>query len=281
MITLLIIHIILFSSYYFYWKNYISDPTLNTIPNISNIVERLTYLIKNPVGSGLFIFLLILIPILLISVFSKINFLLIIIVATPNLIFNVGGAELNGYITHYHSLYVGFAIAGVLNSFENFSSKPRNYTLRLYLISSIFISLFSSFFYYGSYGSLVRNLSSSIGIEYASNLNSINQERFILEDEQKNILNTKSTYTIPDGLFPTFISKNLFNIHMFPVNLGKSDYVITEYSLENNLPALQPWIYTEKETLENVQLCLQKRLDKEYKFLFQKDSYFVYKKLIN
>jgi hypothetical protein len=280
-IALLIIHIIIFSSYYFYWKNYISDPSLNTIPNITNIIERLTNLIKNPVDSGLLIFLLILIPILLMSVFSKVNFLLIVIVAAPNLIFNVGGAELNGYITHYHSLYVGFAIAGVLNSFEKFNLKPRKYTLRLYLISSIFISLFSSFFYYGSYGSFVRNLSSTTGIEYLFDLPRINQDRFILEDDQKSILNPKSTYTIPDGLFPTFIDKNLFNIHMFPVNLGKSDYVITEYSLENNLPALQPWIYPEKKTLEKVQLCLQERLDREYKFLFQKDSYFVYKKLFD
>lgn len=280
-IALLIIHIIIFSSYYFYWKNYISDPSLNTIPNITNIIERLTNLIKNPVDSGLLIFLLILIPILLMSVFSKVNFLLIVIVAAPNLIFNVGGAELNGYITHYHSLYVGFAIAGVLNSFEKFNLKPRKYTLRLYLISSIFISLCSSFFYYGSYGSFVRNLSSTTGIEYLFDLPRINQDRFILEDDQKSIFNPKSTYTIPDGLFPTFIDKNLFNIHMFPVNLGKSDYVITEYSLENNLPALQPWIYPEKKTLEKVQLCLQERLDREYKFLFQKDSYFVYKKLFN
>ena len=280
-IILVSVHFVLFTTYYLYWKNYVSDPSLNTIPNVSNVMDRLSYLINNPVASGLFVFLLVLTPILLMSVYSKINLILTIIVAFPNIIFNIGGAELNGYITHYHSLYTGFAIAGVLNSFEKFNMKPRKFISQLFLIITISISIMSSYFYYGSSGSLIRNLSSSSGIENLSNATRINQDPFILGDEYKRILNTSSTYTISDSLFPSFISKNIYNIHMFPVNLGKSDYVITELSLDNNLPAIQPWIYPDKKVRENVQICIQSRLDNEYKFLFQKDNYFIYEKSFN
>lgn len=280
-IILALVHFVSFSTYYLYWKNYVSDPSLNTIPNFSNIIDRLSYLINNPVASGLFIFLLVLTPILLMSIYSKVSFILTVIVAFPNIIFNVGGAELNGYSTHYHSLYAGFAIAGVLNSFEKFNMKSRKFISQLFLITTISISIMSSYFYYGSPGSLIRNLSYSSGIENLTNETRINQDVFILGDEYQGVLNTSSTYTISDSLFPSFISKNIYNIHMFPVNLGKSDYVITELSLDNSLPAIQPWIYPDKKVRESVQICIQSRLDNEYEFLFQKGNYFIYKKLFN
>ena len=117
------------------WKTYFADPSLNLIPDIPTIISRLQYLTLNFTSSGLLTFVYTLIPMFLLNLFSRINFVLALIVALPNLIFNVGGAELTGFSTHYHSLYVGFMIAGLFNSFHKlFSNQNNSYYNMLRLI---------------------------------------------------------------------------------------------------------------------------------------------------
>lgn len=150
-IRILILHLIIFSTYYLAWKIFFSDPTLNTIPNIDSILTRMLFLMSNFESSGLLTFALMITPLLLVNFFSRINFVLSLFLILPNLIFNVGGAELTGFSTHYHSLYIGFIIAGLFNSLYRIFIIPNNKLSKIVYVFLILFSISLSLKYYNSW----------------------------------------------------------------------------------------------------------------------------------
>jgi hypothetical protein len=277
-LIILSFHLVLYTTYYFMWKTYFADPSLNIIPDIPTIISRLQYLTLNFTSSGLLTFVYTLIPMLLLNLFSRINFVLALIVALPNLIFNVGGAELTGFSTHYHSLYVGFMLAGLFNSFHKlFANQNKSYS-KIAFGFLIIISLCSSLYYYNSLGSLKRNIESSLGIESLRTRSEIeitlSQRDLILNEFDKN-----ASYSIAEGLFPGFVEKESANLSIFPLNLGEAEYAIIDIDSTNGLPYLYPWVFPDPIKRYETQLCLQNRLETEYNFLNNFNNYHVYQKI--
>ena len=276
-LIILSFHFVLYTTYYLMWKTFFADPSLNIIPDIPTILTRLQYLTLNFTSSGLLTFVYTLIPMLLLNLFSRINFVLALIVALPNLIFNLGGAELTGFSTHYHSLYIGFMIAGLFNSFHKlFSNQNRPYS-KIAFGFLIIISLCSSLYYYNSLGSLKRNLESSLGIESLRTRSEIestlSQRKLILNEFDKN-----ASYAITEGLFPSFVENETENLTISPLNLGQADYAIIDVDSTNGLPYLYPWVFPDPVKRYKTQLCLQNRLETEYNYLKNFNNFYIYQR---
>jgi hypothetical protein len=83
-------------------------------------MNRFDYLIFENQESFIFPFLSFTIPIILITfIYSKSLGGLSLFLILPNMLIGIGGAELNGFFTHYHSLYAGSMWAFLILALDN------------------------------------------------------------------------------------------------------------------------------------------------------------------
>lgn len=94
-----------------------------------------------------------------------------------------------------------------------------------------------------------------------------------------NKLNKNASFTISEGLFPSFVENNVKNLSLFPLNLGTSDYAIIEIDSINGLPYVYPWVFPETIRRNEIQLCFQRRLEAEYVYLNEFNNFYIYKKI--
>ena len=139
-------------------------------------------------------------------------------------------------------------------------------------------SCISSLFYYNSFGSIFRNIKSSLGYE---SIYRFKENKSLINDTNKQlskVINMDSSFSISENLFPFFVYQGISNMKLFPLGIGDSEYVITQVDIESGLPFMYPWVFPELDDRKNVQMCLQKRLESQYLLIEEWDYYRFYQK---
>ena len=206
-------------------------------------------------------------PFMLPAIFvDKKLFIISLIMLAPNIFGNIGGAEKIGYVTHYHTLYFPFLayvfITSIVKIYIKFQGeKTGKYLCFIYLLCV-------SIFYYG------LNFSADSSIKFSIN-SSLNYVRYFVDDFN-NLKFDREPQKIIDSIVPknssvTSIEAGLplvyqyKNIHFYPLNLGKSDFVITGYIRDEGSIKLTGYFgYKGQNHIEETNKCMERVLKSYY-----------------
>jgi hypothetical protein len=211
-------------------------------------------------------------PILLfIFLINRSLFVLALIAIVPNLLISIGGAELFGFYTHYHAMYIPF-----LSVFIVIAVSQMSFSTKVFEIGkvSIFALIFSNLFLYGN-GNFLTN--SQANIERLVKISGVHalfrnepfNTAFRPNQELINFISkngSPASVSAPESLWPELLYQNWGEIHYFPVGVGQDKVVIAPYRLDNLVRpdiAIYGMMPKEKELVWGA--CIQSRLDKEYK----------------
>jgi F0F1-type ATP synthase membrane subunit c/vacuolar-type H+-ATPase subunit K len=93
-------------TWYFIWTAFFSTNPNKSNATFSLISGNLTALISGNRQDNFQKMLIYLLPFLIIGILKRKYFLILLIAVLPNFMFSIGGAELTGFATHYHALYL-------------------------------------------------------------------------------------------------------------------------------------------------------------------------------
>lgn len=150
-----------------------------------------------------------------------------LIMLSPNIFGDIGGAEKTNFYTHYHSLYFPFIVYSFLVGFSKFLSSQSKICINARKISIIFLSLMIVF-----YNGLIilpnQSLSFNIGNKnsFLFGFNSIRRTQISWKNIQsfleKNVPITSSVSSIEAGMAYLYKYRDL---SFYPLNLTNSEYI--------------------------------------------------------
>lgn len=156
----------------------------------------------------------------------------------PNVFITIGGAELNGWATHYHSSYIPFLIfsasIGYLNFFKALKlNKIKLIFLSLILIYSYLVSnLYDPFT--GIWGRGVNfDILSNVKKYYLSGESSAEKIKANKIKGLEEVIPAGAVVSAPEGAFSALYKTR--NISIFPVNIDRADYLVASGSSINGV----------------------------------------------
>ncbi len=255
----------LFSSIWFiYWYFFIQKSVYyssNNFLSVDSLLGRYDYLVFANQDTFIYPFLSFTIPIIIITfIYSKSLGGLSLCLILPNVLIGIGGAELNGYFTHYHSLYAGsiwilLIIALTNNESTGFRKRLKNLLIAILCLGLILFT----YKWFNSGGALIRNLQAvySPSLNYEENRLEQNQIRISqIVDE----LNQDQKFSISRQFMPYFAPMDTNELGYFPILLGDADTVLVIKDQNDNL-ILDYWLISDQNRVEEVSSCLKKKLD--------------------
>lgn len=262
--------------WFFVWMSYVSqNPDMANL-SFKNYLTNLIAAINGERRNNFALFLLNIAP-FLILVFMRIALLpLCLIAILPNLIVSIGGAELTGYSTHYHSIYLPIIFALGIVSITQVTKKNAHgkQTTVLFFAG---IALVTSFLF-NSNGKLgIQDLTVQINQAWQRTAESFGLiPGDVIEARKSNYsdvtklfeglaFNSKLRISAPEKFMPALVDNDLRNIDYFPVGVGEDDLVVVPYT-DINLNVIEVSIYG-LVPIENRPIWsdkIQKILDKSY-----------------
>jgi hypothetical protein len=267
--------------WYFLWSSLFSysDYYANnaSFPQMLNNIKELWFGNRS---TNFVTFMLMVGPILLfILLINRILFCLSLIAIAPNLLISIGGAELFGFYTHYHAMYVPFLSVFAVIAIAQMSKLASSLKAQNFLI---FTLIFCNLFLYGN-GNFPSNAQANLerlmkisGIK-ALVLGGPSKAAVRPNQELINIIsesNLPTSVSAPESLWPELLYQNWGEIHYFPVGVGQDKVVLAPYrpdNLERPDISIYGMMPKEKELVWGA--CIQAKLDKEYKILKEISSY--------
>lgn len=226
-------------------------------------------------------FFMVILPFLLLSLLYWRNIPLVAISLAPNLAVTVGGAELVGFATHYHSLYGGVLIGLAAIGVQEFLSKPskeiegsrpsglravsRKIPLGIFLGAGItyLVWLGNNVSYITEPGYAIPRL---FGVYDTQEIAFIEGEflyrQQILADLQGLGANTVSA---PETWATAFVGENL-TYQYWPIGVGNADALIVPIRADDGLPNFFPYGVPSNFS-EETERCVRETMKEKYEEL--------------
>jgi hypothetical protein len=249
-ITLIFLSLILIF-WYFIWSYVYSTSPYSANMSIDVIKGNLQSIFFGNRQNNFISFALCLAPFLISGVrFPK--YLVISLVALiPNLFVSVGGAELTGYASHYHALYLPAIV------FSVFVKKPKIVNKKIFsqidqYFSQITISLlaiFVSLNYIGQPAEAKVSMANAIAMtrHVADALGALPKDvkyaRQVQTEERKSLfrdleLKGKAGISSPEGFMPVLVSEGASKVDAFPIGVGSAELVVVPFT-DDSFNAIQ------------------------------------------
>ncbi len=223
--------------WYFYWSSKISVSKYsgNTSSEVmkNNLIELLNGTRTIPFS----LFLLGNAVLLILSSFNKKTIFLAFISMVPNVFVSVGGAELNGFLTHYHSIYLPILVACAAVGFSEMKIYQEK-TKAFLPISSLLISVAMCSQVISvaprEGRTTVERVTYSLGKVVDSLGMPINDVTKSRQAVKENLLRLTSKVNIdgittPPEIMPVLASLGFSNLNFFPIGVDQSKFVIASY----------------------------------------------------
>lgn len=223
------------------WTKYISDNPDMANLSIENYWSNFQAAINGSRRQSFTLFLINITPFLVLC-FMRITLIPIFTIAIlPNVIVSIGGAELTGYSTHYHSIYLpiifALAIFSVTNKNRINQSQSRHKVVFIAAVALLVSLTYSATGIFNLYNLSARTNQigkqafESFGLipKDVMQVRSSSQSEFdtILTDLK---LNDDSEISAPEPFMPAIVSDGLRKIEYFPVGVGASDVVVVPFT---------------------------------------------------
>lgn len=284
----LIFGTIIFMYYLIYTKFYQNTPLGHHL-NFSQIIIELKQILefgsyKNILSLKM---LIVLLPLLFFSFFEKRLFLITIVSIMPNLLISIGGAEKIGFSTHYHTYYIPFLISSSLYGFvryNKFSSQKffNKIPILIFFILIISYNENSQRILAFDYNIKNTNLAHSITLNQ-DKLRQLNKNKEFDLKIRKYIKDDNPNKNIKISMNETFMTSFFLTdyiINVFPLEISKSDYLITSIKNEN---LYVPSFLNSIDKKDEISMCFQKYINNNFiilrKLSFNSEEVVIYKKI--
>lgn len=257
------------------WTKYIQDNFRIAGISFQGSMNRLHSLLYEPHYNDLFVvFLAISATWFIVSLLSGRGFIVMLLAIAPNLLVDVGGAELTGLTTHYHQTYLPILLASgtiglVRIATINFNRKTISTVFGL-CTCAIFLTV--SLFVWTNYGlhtpvnqrlKSARILLAPISWpKYISDLsttgNSFREVALVVASLDPNEV------SVPEFLTPALYIADVQNIHYWPVGVSKADVVVAPWD-ENGANPFPFGFWGDTEP--TLRTCILEELSINYKLV--------------
>lgn len=274
--------------WYLVWNKYISwNPDIQNasfkyyLPNLRELVFGFR-------NTNFEVFVLNVLPLLTLTLLKFRYFIITLFSITPNLLVNIGGAELAGYSTHYHSVYLPVLLFfGALSITKVVESEKVRKKQRIALTTAL------AFLVIGTLGitknendlgiaTIIKTKASdamdAIGLIPIDKINQRESMKAELESIFK-VLNKKTNKTIsaPESFMPTLTATGFGSINYFPIGVGSDDLIVVPYT-DNTFAKIEVSIYglLPAESRETWSKVIMEELMRSYKTIIKKSTSYGY-----
>jgi hypothetical protein len=228
-------------SWYFIWNSTFNSTSYTAVITFENMYRNLFELIYGARQSNFQILFLCLLPFALIGIFKMKYLLMCLIAIIPNLVLTIGGAELSGFLTHYHALYLPVICFMLFAAAPKPDKSPvRKLSTGIYVLSAA-IGIFASMSFVNQPNQRVVTLANfSLSIQHTGNAlgalpSKIQASREYLKNERfvvtnVNILDQAKRVSSPEGLMTVLTYSGIRDVDYFPIGLGDNDVVFVPYT---------------------------------------------------
>jgi hypothetical protein len=282
---LIALPIIGFIYVYLYMKFILDSPYYSKI-TVDSIVATFnqSFDFSSLIGQKTQIFLLILLPMLIISAMNYKFFILSLLTILPNLIVSIGGAEKVGFTTHYHSMYLPFLLFSTATGIIYINKITHNLTRYLFLSLAI-LSIYST------YHIKSLNLKASTHVVDLNILAVLPISNTMISFNANKIFYNKLISELPhnakistlEWTMPALSEYGMDRIDYFPVGMGHNEFLLVEYFGTDNttIPSIVYYIPDagkKKKIVEYIQTII----DEKYKIFksiqFYGKKFIIYQK---
>lgn len=258
--------------YYYFWSRFVQYSAMGGKISFQNFPSRLQSLFSELNVESTKTFFIVSATFILMSLFSGRGFLLVVIGILPNLLISVGGAELTGFTTHYHQIYLpmllGASAIGFLKVSQLIKQIKNQFAVVAIEIMAVIIFLiisvnfsFSRVFPY--YNTSTMNDAAALWFPTSQRYNGLSE---IYEKEQSEIANYVKklglqNVSAPEDWYPDLYLSGIRAVQYWPYGVGTADVVIAPYidGALNVLPHVDP-----QGSTESLRSCVQYQLDQHY-----------------
>jgi len=272
--------------WFLFWKTYISASSYYSALNFNQALSNLQALFSSGRSHNFITLAVVLLPFLiLILAGSRKLFLIAIIVVLPNLIVNIGGAELVGYYTHYHAMYLpiitAFTAISIVRIRQGDGSDPKQLVaiglLILTIITSSMVGVMRTVDYPSSFSTnFQRNFGKSLtalGV-YLPEDNLVRNKAYRDFIESLGQIDITKSVSAPEGLFPILLDAGFKKINYFPIGVGSSDILIFPVNPgPDQVPDLTLFGLMPKQLKEQAGGCFKNKIILDYNLNAERDIF--------
>lgn len=267
---------------YFYWSNVLSKSFYGSSTDFKTMLNNFTSVINGPRTMGFATLIVVLLPLLILSISTKRGFLLASFAIMPNLLVTVGGAELTGFLTHYHSLYLPVIVSTAAFGLRTLLDRKHPFS-RPVALGSVFVltclsTLSVSSAYKQDQVSYFKSLTISGG-KIAEVFGFVTSERFLTQKNAKEfglqfpLYVGKNNVVTPAELMPALAFKGVQNMTFFPIGLGQEKFVIVSYlSQDLQSPYVDAFGLIPPTVIQEWAPIQQKILNTQYREVFRSET---------
>jgi hypothetical protein len=248
--------------------------------DFQNFIPNLLRLINGDRNLNFQIFLFVVAPFILLSLVKLRNSGLVLLAVLPNLLVDVGGAELSGFSTHYLAFVLPIlsitSSLGCIALFRYFTLKRRKNGSAKTILVIILLSLFGMNSYASKMDSGTPHLLKiqtmtgrafdTLGftqkdIQLSRDFNEKLNSDFIKTIEKR----FDKVVTTPEQFMPTLFIHGDRHVELFPVGIGVNDYLIIPFKTRDFLEV--DYNYNGLIPIDNQKIwssCIKDILEKEY-----------------
>lgn len=223
--------------WYFYWSSTISVSKYTSNTSLEVMQNNFLEAINGTRTIALSSFFLGNAVLLVLSTFNKRAVSLALISMLPNIFVSVGGAELTGFLTHYHSIYLPILVASAAVGYSGMRTYQLKTKTFLPVVSLIIIlALCSQLISTAPKEGRSRNeralyslgkVGDSFGISKTDIVDSRESTKEGLFKLTRRV--DSDGITTPPELMPTLAYFGFSQLRYFPIGIGNSKYVIASY----------------------------------------------------
>ena len=257
------------------WSQVWQDSAAYSKISVHSWLNRLGVLVSEPYIDATKLFFVVSASFMILALFAGRGFVLVVIATAPNLLIGVGGAELNGFTTHYHQVYLPIFLAASTLGFIKIVDLTRRKTPRhiAKVLNTAFVVIFAGTslgfnfnsttpYYRVSALNDAQALWLPFTVEYDLESTKINSQQRIVSDFVARI--GESPVSAPESMYPALFSSGIEVVEYWPFGVGSARVVVAPYT--NGLPNVLPYSDPQGSTIE-LQQCVQTAFDENYEMI--------------
>lgn len=209
------------------------------------------------------------------ALFAGRGLLIVFVSFLPNLLFTVGGAELTGFLTHYHQMYLPVVVAAAavgmcrITNIAVFGHQRLSKTIVAVMLGACMffgqVMVNSIHFISASQPDLYTS-ARSVWVPFTDDFKDANAGSRSRRDQLKEIADlvkslSPSSVSAPEDLMPELFFGGMRDVEYWPVGVGKASVVVAPF--RDGAPVVSPYGHAQS-SIPNLELCVGQMLDTEY-----------------
>lgn len=253
------------------WQNYSAYSGMS----FRSLTGEFNSIFQLPISEMNQVFYLTSIVFIVAALFAGRGLLIVFISFLPNLLFTVGGAELTGFLTHYHQTYLPVVVAAAavgmsrISNFAVFGRQRVSKTIVAVLLGACMFfgqAMVNSIHFISASQPDLYTSARSVWVPFTDDFKDANAGSRSRRDQLKEIADlvkslSPSAVSAPEDLMPALFLGGTRDVEYWPVGVGKASVVVAPF--RDGVPVVSPYGHAQS-SIPNLESCVGRMLDTEY-----------------